>query len=208
MKVKEMASSFYRLSKAKEKSSLNVRVLTLFFTMVVVITMFFCYSIVKSVTDRILVVNTGGEYLQLQSMETDKLYKTLLEAHCARVGYLVNSFDKISMEENKEQASYLVQKSELEPIYDKYYKDRAYADVLDRGIVYKCKFLTITSMENNADEYKVKFQSVLTIYDGALSKKILIESIGTAIRVKPKYPLNVTGFYFKEYQQKYYNYEN
>ena len=64
----------------------------------------------------------------------------------------------------------------------------------------------IISVQGN--EYHVQFASVLSIIANTGTKKIRIISEGTAIRTTPQYPENVTGFFFKNYQQTYLPYEN
>ncbi len=151
------------------------------------------------VTDRILVVNTGGEFLQLKSMETDKLYETLLKAHCNAVAYYVNSFDRMSISGNQAQAVFLVEKSELNAIWNKYLNNRAYADAADRGVIYKCVFEKLHRVGIRDDGYNVLFTSILSIHDAGGVKRIRIYSRGDAIRTTPSYPENVTGFFLELY---------
>lgn len=46
----------------------------------------------------------------------------------------------MSISGNQAQAVFLVEKSELNAIWNKYLNDRAYADAADRGVIYKCVF--------------------------------------------------------------------
>ena len=133
MDIKNMVRDFASLGEAKKRSSVYVKAVSLLCAAIVALVLFFMNMTVRGVTDRILVVNTGGEFLQLKSMETDKLYETLLKAHCNAVAYYVNSFDRMSISGNQAQAVFLVEKSELNAIWNKYLNDRAYADAADRG---------------------------------------------------------------------------
>ena len=92
MDIKNMVRDFASLGEAKKRSSVYVKAVSLLCAAIVALVLFFMNMTVRGVTDRILVVNTGGEFLQLKSMETDKLYETLLKAHCNAVAYYVNSF--------------------------------------------------------------------------------------------------------------------
>lgn len=97
MDIKNMVRDFASLGEAKKRSSVYVKAVSLLCAAIVALVLFFMNMTVRGVTDRILVVNTGGEFLQLKSMETDKLYETLLKAHCNAVAYYVNSFDRMSI---------------------------------------------------------------------------------------------------------------
>ena len=81
MDIKNMVRDFASLGEAKKRSSVYVKAVSLLCAAIVALVLFFMNMTVRGVTDRILVVNTGGEFLQLKSMETDKLYETLLKAH-------------------------------------------------------------------------------------------------------------------------------
>ena len=120
MDIKNMVRDFASLGEAKKRSSVYVKAVSLLCAAIVALVLFFMNMTVRGVTDRILVVNTGGEFLQLKSMETDKLYETLLKAHCNAVAYYVNSFDRMSISGNQAQAVFLVEKSELNAIWNKY----------------------------------------------------------------------------------------
>ena len=109
MDIKNMVRDFASLGEAKKRSSVYVKAVSLLCAAIVALVLFFMNMTVRGVTDRILVVNTGGEFLQLKSMETDKLYETLLKAHCNAVAYYVNSFDRMSISGNQAQAVFLVE---------------------------------------------------------------------------------------------------
>lgn len=199
MDIKNMVRDFASLGEAKKRSSVYVKAVSLLCAAIVALVLFFMNMTVRGVTDRILVVNTGGEFLQLKSMETDKLYETLLKAHCNAVAYYVNSFDRMSISGNQAQAVFLVEKSELNAIWNKYLNDRAYADAADRGVIYKCVFEKLHRVGIRDDGYNVLFTSILSIHDAGGVKRIRIYSRGDAIRTTPSYPENVTGFFFRNY---------
>lgn len=198
-----MVRDFASLGEAKKQSSVYVKAVSLLCAVIVALTLFFMNVTVRQVTDRILVVNTGGEFLRLESMETDKLYETLLKAHCNAVAYYVNSFDRMSITNNQAQAVFLVEKTELNAVWNKYLTDRAYADAADRGIIYKCAFEKLHRVEKRGDEYNVVFTSILSIHDADGVKRIRIYSRGDAVRTTPVFPENVTGFFFRNYTQEY-----
>lgn len=185
MDIKNMVRDFASLGEAKKRSSVYVKAVSLLCAAIVALVLFFMNMTVRGVTDRILVGNTGGEFLQLKSMETDKLYETLLKAHCNAVAYYVNSFDRMSISGNQAQAVFLVEKSELNAIWNKYLNDRAYADAADRGVIYKCVFEKLHRVGIRDDGYNVLFTSILSIHDAGGVKRIRIYSRGDAIRTTP-----------------------
>ena len=203
LEIKNMMKEFTKLGEAKKKSSLYVKMVTALCAVVVLMVLIFMNITIGNVTSKILVVNTGGEFLKLKSVETDQLYKTLLQSHCKSVCYYANSFDRLNITSNQAQAMFLAEKTALNAIFQKYLKDRAYADAAERGIVYKCVFDKIQRLEVRGDEYNVIFTSTLSIYDGRDIKNIRIISRGDAIRTTPVFPENVTGFFFRTYTQEY-----
>ena len=66
----------------------------------------------------------------------------------------------------------------------------------------KMKVISL-SVENG--QYHVIFYSVLTIINGSDTKEVRIISEGTAIRVRPRFPENISGFFFRTYNQQYEN---
>lgn len=203
MDIKNMVKDFASLGEAKKQNSVYVRAVSLLCAVIVALVLFFTNIAIRGVTDKILVVNTGGEFLQLKSAETDKLYETLLKAHCNAVAYYVNSFDRLTITENQARAVFLVEKSELNAVWNKYLVDRAYADAADRGIIYKCAFEKLHRVEKRGDVYNVVFTSILSIHDADGVKRIKIYSRGDAVRATAAYPENVTGFFFRNYTQEY-----
>ena len=54
-----------------------------------------------------LVVNEGGELLRFKAMQQDLLYESLLKNHCYHTAYYLNSFDRLSLQENRARALFL-----------------------------------------------------------------------------------------------------
>lgn len=198
-----MIKDFAALGEAKKQSSVYVRMISVLCAVIIALVLLFTNMAIRDITGKILVVNTGGEFLELKSVETDKLYETLLKAHCNATAYYTNSFDRMNISSNQAQAVFLVEKSDLNAIFAKYLNDRAYADATNRGVVYKCAFEKLQRVEKRGDAYNVVFTSVLSIHDGESVKKIRIYSRGDAIRATPTFPENVTGFFFRNYTQEY-----
>ena len=203
MDIKNMVRDFASLGEAKKRSSVYVKAVSLLCAAIVALVLFFMNMTVRGVTDRILVVNTGGEFLQLKSMETDKLYETLLKAHCNAVAYYVNSFDRMSISGNQAQAVFLVEKIRAERHLEQIPERPRLCRRGDRGVIYKCVFEKLHRVGIRDDGYNVLFTSILSIHDAGGVKRIRIYSRGDAIRTTPSYPENVTGFFFRNYTQEY-----
>lgn len=133
------------------------------------------------------------------------LYESLLKSHCASTTYYLNSFDRLSLQENQARALFLVDKGEANAVFAKYQADRAYGDALELGVIYKTEFESLTDMSVSGEEYHVRFTSILSIVNGSEIKKVRIISEGTAIRTTPRYPENVSGFFFRTYNPQYEN---
>ena len=76
--MKEILGDFNALADARKKSSLLVKLAFGFCALTVSAVLFFSYSLLSSMGNKILVVNENGEYLKQKAMDTDKLYEELL----------------------------------------------------------------------------------------------------------------------------------
>lgn len=144
--------------------------------------------------DKILVVNEGGELLRFKAMQQDLLYESLLKNHCYHTAYYLNSFDRLSLQENRARALFLVNKPDANTIFAKYQADRGYGDALELGVVYRTEFEKMLSVSVSGDEYHVTFSSVLSIINGNDVRKIRILSEGTVIRTTPRFRRTLPDF--------------
>lgn len=208
MHIKDILKDFNKYAEARKNFTLRTKLAFIFCSVAIAMVLFFSYRVVNNAMNKILVVNEGGEFVHFKSMQTDKLYESLLKSHCYYTAYYLNSFDRLTIEEYQARGLFLVNKEDANTIFAKYQADRAYGDALELGTVYRCDFERINNLHVQGDEYNVEFTSVLSIISNSGTKKIRIISEGTAIRTTPKYPENVTGFFFKNYQQIYQPYEN
>ena len=131
--MKEILGDFNALADARKKSSLLVKLAFGFCALTVSVVLFFSYSLLSSMGNKILVVNENGEYLKQKAMDTDKLYEELLRAHCSSTAYYLNSFDRLSWQENQAHALFLVSKPDATAIFAKYRADRAYGGCAGTG---------------------------------------------------------------------------
>lgn len=207
MEIKRILKDFSRLADARKSNTFRTKLVFVFSAASIAMVLFFSYRVVNNAMNRILVVNEGGEFVKFKAMETDVLYESLLKAHCYYTCYYMNSFDRLSLEENQARALFLVNKPDANNIFAKYQADRAYGDALELGTIYRCDFERLTRAAVNGSEYEVEFTSILSIISGDNTKKFRIRSRGTVMRTTPKYPENVTGFYFRTYNQNYTPYE-
>lgn len=207
MKITSILKDFARLAEARKKQTLATKLVFMFCSLIIAMVLFFSFTLVNNAMNKILVVNEGGEFLQFKAMDNDILYSNLLKAHCYYTSYYMNSFDRQSIEQNQARVMFLVNKTDANTIFAKYQADRAYGDALELGVSYRCEFEKMDEIHVRGDEYDVAFTSVLTIHSHTGTKKIRIRCTGTAIRTTPKFPENVSGFFFKIYNQTYSQYE-
>ncbi|MCF0255191.1 MAG: hypothetical protein HUK10_02740 [Bacteroides heparinolyticus] len=200
-----LLNTFSSYVESKRKESLYLKLFFFSTTFIIVAVLYFSFSIVKRANDNILVVNTGGQLLPVESSEMEKLYKSLLTTHCYSVAYYVNSFDINNIKNNQARAAFLVNQADLNAVFGKYQYDKAYSDAVNKGVVYRCDFDRIEDLRQigNGSEYQVVFSSNLSVISNTGTKHIKIVSNGTLIRVTPRYPENPTGYFFKSYVQEY-----
>lgn len=203
MKISDILKDFNKLAEAKKDIAFKTKSLFIFSFIIISSILFYSYTIVNKAMNKIIVVNEGGEFVHFKAQEQDQLYEALLKSLCYYTAYYMNSFDRLSIEQNQARALFLVNKADANTIFAKYQTDRAYGDALELGVSYKNEFADIISVKCNGAEYDVIFTSILTIHSNTGNKKIKIISKGTAIRTTPKFPENVTGFFFKNYNQSY-----
>lgn len=205
MDIKNILKDFSRLAEARKNHTFRTRLVFIFCAATIAMVLFFSYRVVNNAMNKILVVNEGGELLRFKAMQQDLLYESLLKNHCYHTAYYLNSFDRLSWQENQAHALFLVSKPDATAIFAKYRADRAYGDALELGAVYRNKFEKIISLSVENGQYHVIFSSVLTIINGSDTKEVRIISEGTAIRVRPRFPENISGFFFRTYNQQYEN---
>lgn len=207
MEIKSILKDFSKLAEARRNYTFRTKILFLFTSLVIAMVLFFTYSIVNNAMNKILVVNEGGEFVHFKAQQQDLLYESLLKSLCYYTSYYINSFDRLSIEENQARALFLVNRADANTIFAKYQADRAYGDAIELGVAYKTEFEGIQSVSVSGEEYYVVFTSILTIHSSSGTKQFRITSSGTAIRTTPRFPENVTGFFFKNYSQNYSTYQ-
>lgn len=205
MHIKDILRDFNKYADARKNFTLRTKLVFVFCSATIAMVLFFSYQVVNNAMNKILVVNEGGEFVRFRAVRQDLLYESLLKSHCAFTAYYLNSFDRLSLQENQARALFLVDKGEANAVFAKYQADRAYGDALELGVIYKTEFESLTDMSVSGEEYHVRFTSILSIVNGSEIKRVRIISEGTAIRTTPRYPENVSGFFFRTYNQQYEN---
>lgn len=205
MHIKDILRDFNKYADARKNFTLRTKLVFVFCSATIAMVLFFSYQVVNNAMNKILVVNEGGEFVRFRAVRQDLLYESLLKSHCAFTAYYLNSFDRLSLQENRVRALFLVDKGEANAVFAKYQADRAYGDALELGVIYKTEFESLTDMSVSGEEYHVRFTSILSIVNGSEIKRVRIISEGTAIRTTPRYPENVSGFFFRTYNQQYEN---
>lgn len=205
MHIKDILRDFNKYADARKNFTLRTKLVFVFCSATIAMVLFFSYQVVNNAMNKILVVNEGGEFVRFRAVRQDLLYESLLKSHCAFTAYYLNSFDRLSLQENRARALFLVDKGEANAVFAKYQADRAYGDALELGVIYKTEFESLTDMSVSGEEYHVRFTSILSIVNGSEIKRVRIISEGTAIRATPRYPENVSGFFFRTYNQQYEN---
>lgn len=196
--------NFDDLSQAKKNSQSLLLIIVFFSFAVIGAVLIWSFSVVSTAADKIKVVTSNGQYLKTTLENKDKLFKSLMQSHCANTVFLLNSFDRMSIRENQSKALFLTNRTDAYRIFAKYKDSHAYDASLDRGVVYRADFEKIDEISGNEEPFHVRFSSVLTIADNEKPvTKIRILSEGDIISYTPQYPENTSGFYFKNYNQTY-----
>ena len=203
LNIKNILRDFSGLAEARRNHTFRTKLVFIFSAVTIAMVLLFAYRVVNGAMNKILVVNEGGEFVHFKAVRQDMLYESLLKNHCYHTAYYLNSFDRLSLQENRARALFLVNKPDANTICAKYQADRGYGDALELGVVYRTEFEKMLSVSVSGDEYHVTFSSVLSIINGNDVRKIRILSEGTVIRTTPRFPENTSGFFFQTYNQQY-----
>lgn len=203
LNIKNILRDFSRLAEARRNHTFRTKLVFIFSAVTIAMVLLFAYRVVNGAMNKILVINEGGEFVHFKAVRQDMLYESLLKKHCRNTAYFLNSFDRLSLQENRARALFLVNKPDAGTIFAKYQADRAYGDALELGVVYKTEFERIIDVRADGDEYHVRFSSVLSIINGGETRKVRILSEGTVMHGTSRFPENVSGFFFRTYNQQY-----
>ena len=107
LKVKSILKDFSSLAEARKNHTFRTKLVFIFCGITIAMVLFFAHSVVNNAMNKILVVNEGGEFVHFKSMQQDLLYESLLRGHCRRTAYFLNSFDRLSLQENRARALFL-----------------------------------------------------------------------------------------------------
>jgi hypothetical protein len=133
MHIKDILRDFNKYADARKNFTLRTKLVFVFCSATIAMVLFFSYQVVNNAMNKILVVNEGGEFVRFRAVRQDLLYESLLKSHCAFTAYYLNSFDRLSLQENRARALFLVDKGEANAVFAKYQADRAYGDALEPG---------------------------------------------------------------------------
>lgn len=115
LNIQSILKDFSGLAEARKSYTLRTRLVFIFCGVTIAMVLFFAHSVVNNAMNKILVVNEGGEFVHFKSMQQDLLYESLLKGHCRRTAYFLNSFDRLSLQENRARALFLVNKPDAIP---------------------------------------------------------------------------------------------
>ena len=124
LNIQSILKDFSGLAEARKSYTLRTRLVFIFCGVTIAMVLFFAHSVVNNAMNKILVVNEGGEFVHFKSMQQDLLYESLLKGHCRRTAYFLNSFDRLSLQENRARALFLVNKPDANTVFAKYQADR------------------------------------------------------------------------------------
>ena len=117
MHIKDILKDFSKYAEARKNYTLRTKLVFIFCSVAIAMVLFFSYRVVNNAMNKIIVVNEGGEFVHFKAMQTDKLFESLLKSHCYYTAYYLNSFDRLTIEENQARGLFLVNKSEANTIF-------------------------------------------------------------------------------------------
>lgn len=165
----------------------------------------FSYLVVTHAMAEIKVVDAMGGYLPATGLDQERQFNALVQQTCASAAYFLNSFDRVTIRENRGRSYYYVSKQEADRVFARYQSMKGYSDALDRAFSYATSFERIESLQGNKPPYHLKFTALLTVKDdnAATVVRYHIRAEGDLITCTPHFPENVTGFFFAKLVQNY-----
>ena len=128
LNIKNILRDFSGLAEARRNHTFRTKLVFIFSAVTIAMVLLFAYRVVNGAMNKILVVNEGGEFVHFKAVRQDMLYESLLKNHCYHTAYYLNSFDRLSLQENRARALFLVNKPDANTIFAKYQADRGYGD--------------------------------------------------------------------------------
>ncbi|MCS3141500.1 hypothetical protein NXY40_05740 [Phocaeicola vulgatus] len=124
LNIKNILRDFSGLAEARRNHTFRTKLVFIFSAVTIAMVLLFAYRVVNGAMNKILVVNEGGEFVHFKAVRQDMLYESLLKNHCYHTAYYLNSFDRLSLQENRARALFLVNKPDANTIFAKYQADR------------------------------------------------------------------------------------
>lgn len=168
---------------------------------IVIMVLIWGYRVSAESLNKIVVVERSGEYLKISSEKSERLFQTMIKTTCSHIVHYANSFDRLTIRDNQAKALFYGDKLSLDVVFLKYNSDASYHEALENGVVYDCQIERFGDITGHEPPYKVSFTSILEVKYLDYITHYRIHSQGEIIKTTPQYPENVTGFFFKSYQQ-------
>jgi len=175
---------------------------------IVISAIVFAYSVNKNATSNVTVVSSNASPLESKTVRKTELVNSLLQSHCERTVYFINSFSRFTLKSNQTSAYFMVSKSTADKVFSSFKNSGMYNDVLQQGWEYECKFDKVLKLNTKELPYKVIFQSYITGRFSDTKKKYLVRSEGIIETITPQYPENPFGYYFTKYEQTFKKIDN
>lgn len=204
MNKQNILKGFDDLSEGKKQGSVVLKLALGFALIVVILVLIWGFYVSKTALNKVIVVERSGEYLKTYSESNEKLFSALIQNTCAQVTQYTNSFERTTLPVNQAKAAFYANTKDLNVIFAKYFKDKAYSDALNNGVMYKCQFEKLLDLKGPNSPYHVSFTSILCIYPGnGIVNRFRIFSDGEIVKSAPQFPENVTGFFFNSLTQRF-----
>lgn len=203
MDKEKILMEFDTLSKAKKQSVTSFKLTLGFAVIVVILVLLWGLMVSKTALDKVVIVERSGEYLKTHAERNEDLFYALVQNTCSQVTQYTNSFERTTLQANQVKAAFYANMKDLNVIFAKYYKDKAYSDALNNGVMYRCQFEKLLNLKGSNSPYQVSFTSILSIYPGnGIMVRFRIFSDGEIVKCAPQFPENVTGFFFNSLIQR------
>jgi len=201
---KSLKKGYNDLTEGKRNNRLAMILVTVF-SCVITLTCLVLYLFSNiMIADKVKVIDRSGNVLNSELMRREQMIESGLKSHVKKAIYYLNSGTRYNLKTNQAKALFLVNTNSAYAIYERWKKQGAYADILQRGHQYEIVEEEIfLNAITNEEPFFISVEAILKIKDGSREAFWKIKGKGEVYYTTPSYPNNDWGFDIQNYTQEY-----
>jgi len=139
MKNQEVLKGYDDLIEGKKQSKFAMILIVIFSIIISLSALSFALITQLKAIDTVKVMDSTGRYVKTDSKREEQVLRASVQSHLENVIYNLNSFDALSINENKAKAIFLVDKASADRVFNSFAVSGAYNDAIQGGVIYSAK---------------------------------------------------------------------